>query len=857
MGFKKILLGLLFASVAFASGNAVQTFKDPVAFGYSTANRACYLDANKELQASLATSTELGYLSGVTSAIQTQLNGKQATLTIGNFTDAGTDGISVTNGAGAVIGSGTSIAQHVADSTHNGYLSASNWSLFNGKQDALVFTAPIINTSGTITCNVASGSQPGCLSAADWTTFNSKQNSLTLGNLTVGTGLSVSGGTGAVVGSGTSVSIGAGYYLPTTTDKTYWNALLSQSCAAGQYGNGTGSTGGLLCAQVAYSQLSGTPTIYYQTVQANGTDQTQRAKLNFSSQFSLTDSASPAKTTVDLASTITSNTSGTAAGLSATLGAGSGGTGQTSIAAAFTSFYESVATTLGDIIYGGASGAPTRLAGNTSSTAKMLVQTGTGSASASPGWIAVGGDCTMSATGSFTCTKTNGTSFAASATTDATNANNILAGLLGPTYGGTGLDTHASTGFPHVSSGTWAVNSDSSTFTTLYETVATTLGDLLYGGASGAPTRLAGDTSNTRKFLREQSSGGVAAAPAWDTLVSGDIPNLDTSKLTTGQLGAARGGTGLDTSGSTGIPAITSGTWAINSLATTFANLFKTIATAAGDLVYGGASGTPTRLAAGSAYQILRMNSGATAPEWVDFPDPSHVYWKYTDFDTLIPGNTMTNAACGADLWCQASGTSANITDGSSSFTNANPGVANFSTGTTTTGWAGVGTGPAPAKSFYVGGGNLTIEWNWDVSALSDGTNTYTLVGGMLDTGPTSASSATTGATNGMYFYYSNGVNSGNLEYVTCNAGTCTVNTTSTPPVTSGFQKMTIKYKTATPSVEFDISGSQQGSDVTTNLPPTNVALRYYFFITKTAGTAARSMYIDFFKAFMPLTTAR
>ena len=51
---------------------------------YSTANRAVYLDASKILQASATTSTELGYLSGATSAIQTQIDGKQtidATLT--------------------------------------------------------------------------------------------------------------------------------------------------------------------------------------------------------------------------------------------------------------------------------------------------------------------------------------------------------------------------------------------------------------------------------------------------------------------------------------------------------------------------------------------------------------------------------------------------------------------------------------------------------------------------------------------------------------------------------------------------------------------------------------------------------
>lgn len=43
-------------------------------------------------------------------------------------------------------------------------------------------------------------------------------------------------------------------------------------------------------------------------------------------------------------------------------------------------------TTLGDVIYGGASGTPTRLAGNTIAQRKFLTQTGTGSASAAPEW---------------------------------------------------------------------------------------------------------------------------------------------------------------------------------------------------------------------------------------------------------------------------------------------------------------------------------------------------------------------------------------------------------------------------------------------------------------------------------------
>lgn len=59
-----------------------------------------------------------------------------ADLPVGNLTDVGTDGIVITGGTGAVIGAGTSLAQHVSDATHNGYLSSSDWSSFNSKQPA-------------------------------------------------------------------------------------------------------------------------------------------------------------------------------------------------------------------------------------------------------------------------------------------------------------------------------------------------------------------------------------------------------------------------------------------------------------------------------------------------------------------------------------------------------------------------------------------------------------------------------------------------------------------------------------------------------------------------------------------------
>ncbi len=75
-----------------------------------------------------SSASQNGYLS---STDWSTFNSKQNALTFGDLTDAGTDGITVTNGSGAVIGSGTSLSQHVADATHNGYLSSTDWNTFS------------------------------------------------------------------------------------------------------------------------------------------------------------------------------------------------------------------------------------------------------------------------------------------------------------------------------------------------------------------------------------------------------------------------------------------------------------------------------------------------------------------------------------------------------------------------------------------------------------------------------------------------------------------------------------------------------------------------------------------------------
>lgn len=55
------------------------------------------------------------------------------------------------------------------------------------------------------------------------------------------------------------------------------------------------------------------------------------------------------------------------------------------------------------------------------------------------------------------------------------------------------------------------------------------LGDVLFGNSTPAWDKLAGNTTSTKKFLRQTGTGTVSAAPAWDTIVNADLPSSNNS----------------------------------------------------------------------------------------------------------------------------------------------------------------------------------------------------------------------------------------------------------------------------------------------------------------------------------------
>jgi hypothetical protein len=226
-------------------------------------------------------------------------------------------------------------------------------------------------------------------------------------------------------------------------------------------------------------------------------------------------------------------------------------------------------TTLGDIIYGAASGAGTRLAGNTTANRRFLRQTGTGTVSAAPAWDAlVDGDIPNNSAQAGSVA--NSITFKADGTGDAANvvynggaAKTVSYNSIGAQAASAKLTslaglTFASTSFVKMTAAN-TFELDTTTYFTLVSTPAnrvlaspngsagvpafralvaadipalpyvsnpmTTLGDIIYGGASGAVTRLAGSTSSSKRFLTQTGDGTLSAAPAWGALASGDIPN--------------------------------------------------------------------------------------------------------------------------------------------------------------------------------------------------------------------------------------------------------------------------------------------------------------------------------------------
>ena len=162
-----------------------------------------------------------------------------------------------------------------------GYTTVEDEGIAQTQRTTLNFTGAGVTCTddGMVTvCDITSGGGSG-----SFTDLTSGTNSMAA--MVVGTGASLN-----TSGSGTIAATTAAALAANPSD-----------CAASRYAISIVASGNLTCGQVAYTDLSGTPTIYYQTIQdSGGIDVTQAAKVKFTGTAVTSTATAAGVTTVTL-----------------------------------------------------------------------------------------------------------------------------------------------------------------------------------------------------------------------------------------------------------------------------------------------------------------------------------------------------------------------------------------------------------------------------------------------------------------------------------------------------------------------------------------------------------------------------
>lgn len=142
-------------------------------------------------------------------------------------------------------------------------------------------------------------------------------------------------------------------------------------------------------------------------------------------------------------------------------------------------------------------------------------------------WAAVSGSGGGTVTSVSVVTNQGVSGSVATATT--TPAITISLGALTGVTSVNGLVITPNTGV--VTTGTWSATAIAETRGGTNQT-SYTLGDILYASAANTLSKLAGNITGTRKFLRQDGTGAISSAPTWSVLLSADIPDLSGTYLT-------------------------------------------------------------------------------------------------------------------------------------------------------------------------------------------------------------------------------------------------------------------------------------------------------------------------------------
>lgn len=154
--------------------------------------------------------------------------------------------------------------------------------------------------------------------------------------------------------------------------------------------------------------------------------------------------------------------------------------------------------------------------------------------------------------------------------------------------------------------------------------------------------------------------------------------------------------------------------------------------------------------------------------------------------------------------------------------------------------------GPGLAPQLILGGGVITLNFVIKIATLSVASPRYTLRVGFGDTNITDQ-------VNGLYFEYSDNINSGNWVYKSAKSSVRTTNNTVTS-VTAAYHNLQIVVNAAGTSASFSVDGVSLGAAISTNIPV--LAITPFVDIVS-SNIADNSILIDLFYMNQILTTPR
>lgn len=356
------------------------------------------------------------------------------------------------------------------------------------------------------------------------------------------------------------------------------------------------------------------------------------------------------------------------------------------------------------------------------------------------------------------------------------------------------------------------------------------------GGGGSGPTGVTGATGSTGTTGNSGPTGNSGATGG-----TGQTGNSGLSGATgaTGSSGASGLSGNSGSSGNTGNSGLTGATGKTGATGQTGGSGLGFVAAATGSIPYSDTSTTFANLAPCANGQTITWSS-AGIPACSDVTNLSTTVEFHDDF-------TGTGALGTANFASISSGAGASTA--SAGLTLGYPGSVQMTTGTNSAGYTQL-YGDS-RNQLFLGGGQITWESTFKITALSDGTNTYTVwIGMMNETVPADP-------TNGITFKYSSTVNSGNWQFNSTKASTTTSVDTATAADTN-WHRFGWVLNSANTSVQAYIDGVAVGTAITTNLPvTTSNGVTYIWQVLKSAGTTARTFYIDSVKLIDILATPR